>query len=80
MTTIRRNRVAAPAAVNTDSTTPTTAGTPHRRPGDPDPVRLTLIDPPGKRTTLDGAWWPRTLSLSDELPGLVQELHRRGSG
>jgi Family of unknown function (DUF5994) len=78
MTTIRRNRVSAPAAVNTDSTTPTTAGTPHRRPGDPDPVRLTLIDPPGKRTTLDGAWWPRTRSLSDELPGLVQELHRRG--
>lgn len=78
MTTIRRNRVSAPAAVNTDSPTPTTAGTPHRRPGDPDPVRLTLIDPPGKRTTLDGAWWPRTRSLSDELPGLVEELHRRG--
>src|SRR3954470_10796155 len=78
MTTIRRHRVSAPAAVKTDSTTPRTAGTPHRRPGDPDPVRLTLIDPPGHRTTLDGAWWPRTRSLSDELPGLVQELHRRG--
>ena len=78
MTTIRRSGVPAPAVVDTDSTTPRTVGTPHRRPGDGDPVRLTLIDPPGKRTTLDGAWWPRTRSLSDELPGLVQELHRRG--
>src|SRR4051812_18086664 len=78
MTTIRRNRVPAPAAVDTDSATPRTAGTPHRRPGDADPVRLTLIDPPGKRMTLDGAWWPRTRNLSDELPGLVRELRRRG--
>ena len=78
MTTIRRNRVPAPAGVDTASTTPRTAGTPHPRPGDADPVRLALIDPPGQRTTLDGAWWPRTLSLSDELPGLVRELHRRG--
>ena len=78
MTTIRRNRVPASAVVGTDSTTPRPGGTAHRRPGDADPVRLTLIDPPGKRTTLDGAWWPRTRSLSDELPGLVQELHRRG--
>ncbi len=78
MTTIRRNRVPAHPAVDADRPTPTTAGTPQRRPGDRDPVRLTLIDPPGKRTTLDGAWWPRTRSLSDELPGLVQELHRRG--
>src|SRR5947209_8314330 len=78
MTTIRRTRVPASAGVDTDSTTARTAGTPHPRPGDADPVRLTLIDPPGKRTTLDGAWWPRTRSLSDELPGLIQELHRRG--
>ena len=41
-------------------------------------VRLALLDPPAPRTTLDGAWWPRTRSLSDELPGLVHELHRRG--
>src|SRR5205085_1631231 len=75
MTTIRRNRVSAPAAVDTDTTTPGTPGTPER---DADPVRLALIDPPGQRTTLDGAWWPRTRSLSDELPGLVEELERRG--
>jgi hypothetical protein len=78
MTTIRRTRVPERSAVDTDSTTPRTAGTPHLRAGDADPVRLTLIDPPGERTTLDGAWWPRTRSLSDELPGLVEELHRRG--
>jgi hypothetical protein len=78
MTTIRRNRVPAPVTVDTGSTTPRTSGTPCPRPGDADTVRLALIDPPGQRTTLDGAWWPRTLSLSDELPGLVRELHRRG--
>jgi hypothetical protein len=38
---------------------------------------LALIDPPAKRTSLDGAWWPRTRNLSDDLPGLVQELHPR---
>ena len=78
MTTIRRTRLPAHAVGDDDSTTPRAAGTPHPRTGDADPVRLALIDPPGKRTTLDGAWWPRTRSLSDELPGLVQELHRRG--
>jgi hypothetical protein len=78
MTTIRRNRVPQHAAVDTGSSTPRTAGTPHRRDGDAAPVRLALLDPPGKRTTLDGAWWPWTRSLSEELPGLVQELHRRG--
>lgn len=41
-------------------------------------VRLELTDPPAPRTTLDGAWWPRTRDLSQELPGLVGELHRRG--
>jgi Family of unknown function (DUF5994) len=78
MTTIRRTRVPAHPAVDTDSTMPRTVGTPQPRTGDADPVRLALIDPPGKRSTLDGAWWPRTRSLSEELPGLVQELHRRG--
>jgi hypothetical protein len=45
---------------------------------DGDDVRLALIDPPAERTTLDGAWWPRTRSLTGELPALVEELHRRG--
>jgi hypothetical protein len=78
MTTIRRTRVPAHPAEDTDSTTPRTPGTPHPHTDDADPVRLALIDPFAARTTLDGAWWPRTRSLSDELPGLVQELHRRG--
>jgi Family of unknown function (DUF5994) len=75
MTTIRRTRLPERAAVGADNRTP--KGTP-RRAGDDDPVRLALIDPPAERTTLDGAWWPRTRSLNDELPGLIQELHRRG--
>jgi hypothetical protein len=78
MTTIRRTRVPEHPAADPGSMTPRTAGTPHRRGGGADPVRLALVDPPAERTTLDGAWWPRTRSLSDELPGLVQELHRRG--
>jgi hypothetical protein len=78
MTTIRRNRVPEHPAVDTDSTTPGAAGTPQRRTGGADPVRLALIDPAAPRTTLDGAWWPRTRSLSEELPGLVEELDRRG--
>ena len=41
-------------------------------------VRLALIDPPAVRTTLDGAWWPRTRDLTQELPALVEELDRRG--
>ena len=41
-------------------------------------TRLALIDPPAARTTLDGAWWPRTRDLTQELPALVEELHRRG--
>ena len=41
-------------------------------------VRLALLDPPVPRTTLDGAWWPRTRNLTHELPPLVEELHRRG--
>jgi Family of unknown function (DUF5994) len=78
MTTIRRTRVPEHPAVDTESRTPSNAGTPGRRAGEANQVRLALIDPPAERTTLDGAWWPRTGSLSDELPGLVQELHRRG--
>jgi hypothetical protein len=78
VTTIRRRRVPAHPAVDTVSSAPSPAGTPPRRAGDADSVRLALIDPPERRSTLDGAWWPRTRSLSDELPGLVEELHLRG--
>jgi hypothetical protein len=78
MTTIRRNRVPGHPAGNTDSTSPRTPATTDRRDRDAEPVRLALTDPPAERTTLDGAWWPRTRSLSDELPGLVEELDRRG--
>ena len=39
---------------------------------------LALIDPPAARTTLDGAWWPRTRDLTSELSPLVEELRRRG--
>ncbi len=41
-------------------------------------VRLELIDPPSARTTLDGAWWPRTSDLDAELAPLLEELSRRG--
>jgi Family of unknown function (DUF5994) len=78
MTIIRRNRVPEHPAGDTGSTTPMTPGTSHRRAAAADPVRLALISPPAERTKLDGAWWPRTRSLSDELPGLVQELRGRG--
>ncbi len=40
--------------------------------------RLVLTDPRVERSTLDGAWWPRSPRLAEELPGLVEELHRRG--
>lgn len=78
MTTIRRNRVSELRAVDIQTSAPRTAWAPGRRAGDTGRVRLALIDPPAERTTLDGAWWPRTRSLGDELPGLVEELHRRG--
>jgi Family of unknown function (DUF5994) len=71
MTTIRRRRLAERPPVQTDGVAPRTSGT-------ADEVRLSLIDPPAARTTLDGAWWPRTRSLLEELPGLVEELRRRG--
>ena len=78
MTTIRRTRVPEHPAVVAENKTPRTADTPRSHAGDAEQIRLALIDPPAERTTLDGAWWPRTRSLSDDLPGLVQELHRRG--
>src|SRR5512144_273186 len=41
-------------------------------------VRLTLLHPePAQPPMLDGAWWPRSSSLSDELPGLITELRHR---
>jgi hypothetical protein len=47
-------------------------------PAGPDRLRLALIEPQSARTTLDGAWWPRTRDLSEELPALLTELHSRG--
>jgi Family of unknown function (DUF5994) len=44
----------------------------------PGAVRLELIDPVSARTTLDGAWWPRTRDLNAELAPLLEELGRRG--
>jgi hypothetical protein len=41
-------------------------------------VRLALIDPVERHSTLDGAWWPRTADLTDELPPLIAELRRQG--
>ena len=75
MTTIRRTRLPGRAAASAPDRIP--QGTP-RRAGDAEQIRLALIEPPAERTTLDGAWWPRTRNLSDELPGLVEELQRRG--
>jgi hypothetical protein len=37
-----------------------------------------MDQPSARRATLDGAWWPRTSNLSQELPALVEELHHRG--
>jgi hypothetical protein len=44
-------------------------------------LRLEILqrDPRSHQPTLDGAWWPRTRSLAQELPALVVELHKRGS-
>ncbi|MGY1652465.1 DUF5994 family protein [Geodermatophilus sp. SYSU D01119] len=50
------------------------AGTPRRAGA----VRLALIEPAAPRTTLDGAWWPRTADLDGELGPLLEELQRRG--
>lgn len=80
MTTIRRTRLPRSRPADVESGLP---GIPVTAPADAgdddgDDVRLALIDPPAERTTLDGAWWPRTRSLTGELPALVEELHRRG--
>ncbi len=49
----------------------------HDEPGPP--LRLALLDAVrGGSATLDGAWWPRSRSLTDELPALIVDLHRRG--
>jgi len=39
-------------------------------PPEPDHLRLALIEPRSPRTSLDGAWWPHTSDLSEELPAL----------
>lgn len=38
------------------------------------PVRLTLA--PRFGADIDGAWWPHTASVANELPELVEVLHR----
>jgi Family of unknown function (DUF5994) len=39
------------------------------------PVRLALAQQLG--SAIDGAWWPYTASVADELPGLIEALHGR---
>ena len=73
MTTIRVTRRSP--APDTGGSTPEPAAPSRRR---ADAVRLALIEPPSARTTLDGAWWPRTADLTDELGPLLEELERRG--
>jgi hypothetical protein len=42
-------------------------------------VRLELTaDRSGPQGILDGAWWPRSRDLLEELPSLVAEIRRRG--
>jgi hypothetical protein len=77
MTTIRvTRRPRIPPEVVEGTMTPP-SGPRDTRPAE-DAVRLALIDPPAARTTLDGAWWPRSRDLTHELAPLVEELHRRG--
>jgi hypothetical protein len=76
VTTIRVNRRPRISPVGAEDTAPRSAPPPA---GDEEgSIRLALIDPPAARSTLDGAWWPRTRDLTQELPALVEELHRRG--
>jgi hypothetical protein len=77
MTTIRVTRRPRISQAGIESTGTPSSVAPAENP-DESAVRLALIDPPAARTTLDGAWWPRTQNLSRELPPLVEELHRRG--
>jgi uncharacterized protein DUF5994 len=46
--------------------------------GDDGAVRLALIDPVAAHSALDGAWWPRTADLTEELGPLLEELEGRG--
>jgi hypothetical protein len=42
-------------------------------------VRVSLRDDAGADDSgFDGAWWPRTHDLADEVPELVAEMERRG--
>jgi hypothetical protein len=42
-------------------------------------VRLRPIDTTHRDNPfLDGGWWPRTLNLSDEIPGLLRDVSRLG--
>jgi hypothetical protein len=80
MTTIRKMRVprreARPAAPSEHDPVTKTAD-----PGGgvAPALRLTLRSAaPGERARLDGAWWPHSTSLTNELPALITDLHRRG--
>ncbi len=46
-----------------------------------EPLRLEILhrDPSSHQPTLDGAWWPRSLDLAEELPALISELRSRGT-
>jgi hypothetical protein len=45
----------------------------------PTPVRLQLTaDRSGQRGMLDGAWWPRSRDLHEQLPSPIAELRRKG--
>jgi hypothetical protein len=77
VTTIRVTRRPRTPSVRVDDTATRSALAPADGAGVAS-IRLALIDPPAARTTLDGAWWPRTRDLAQELPALVEELHRRG--
>jgi Family of unknown function (DUF5994) len=76
MTTIRVTRRPPTPPVHTEGTPPSPGAPPAG--ADVGGIRLALIDPPAARTTLDGAWWPRTRDLTSELSPLVEELQRRG--
>ena len=45
------------------------------------PLRLQTLqhDLYGPQPTLDGAWWPRSRNLAEELPALIVELRERGT-
>jgi hypothetical protein len=45
------------------------------------PIRLETLhhDPSERQPTLDGAWWPQSRDLAEEIPALVCELHARGT-